>query len=126
MPVLICQFIYMNLIAITRFQTVLWDMSLEYQEKIMPPALLFSVESGSGELPIGNCTKVWPDNPSLNVDCSANMHWNHPFPVPAPFSQHFFDPREPQQTLEQGAYIVINLPLTCTCLKDIPVAIRQY
>jgi hypothetical protein len=113
-PILICQFGYMNWIAVPRFQSIVWDVSWEYQDEVMPPALVFILYSENVKLRPGHCNLLEPSG--QDTDCNDSMRWNVSIDNPGfggPGAYNLFDPKHSRLALKRGSSMRLQLPVQC-------------
>jgi len=141
LPPLVCQYLYMNWVAIPAFRDIIWSASLDYDETIMPPAIMifdfhnssvigdddlanpyvFHDPSTAGQAnftqSLGNCTKF--NALGSTADCSGSVQWNL---ADSNVTYHLFDPKPNNLTLLPRESVELDFPIVCEC----PPIIKSY
>lgn len=110
LPILICEFAYLNAWALPQYREKIWTSSLDFRYNLRAPSLLiisFDEYVGMDQAVFGG-----PGYCEYNDvgDCDNNMSWNTKY---KDFRYHLFNASSPHLSLAPGEYVEINMNVTC-------------
>lgn len=115
LPILICEFVYLNAWALPKYRKKTWTADLNFESTLRAPSLLMIAFKAFDRLP----QAVFTANGSCYYDpngyCNENMTWNKTY---SNIEYHLFNSSSPRVPLGPGANVVIYNPLTCKCTRN--------
>ena len=113
LPLLVCQYVYMDAWALPKWNKTEWTTSVSYEDPMMPPAILI-VQSQRDEVAFANVNGAYGRCHNRTAsDCDKNMSWNnHYSDENTNISYHMFNPISPQATLRDQDNLRIDINVT--------------